>query len=169
MHEIQAIVGPIGSGFQEFVKSYASSLPELVDFDNSQIIISIYEEVRLKYGSDWWNSPNGCKLKDAHVSSVVKALTITASGTDRQVYLTTEPSFLLLEGDVVGVLPLPSDIVSRLRLEAKSKSLPVPTTIGSAMQLYNAYREQYLARKVPYFQTVTEAYQYLQSLQAHAV
>lgn len=165
--ENQAVIGPIGSGFDQFVKVYASSLPELVDFDNSKASNIIYNTVRADYGAEWWNVPDACKAKDQHLTALVHGL--KNRGGDKKVYLTTEPCFALLDGNKVGVLPIPSDIVVKLKEEAKTKVLPVPTTIGTAMHLYNSYRALFMANNIRYFNTVSEAYQFLQVEQAYAV
>lgn len=165
--QLRAVIGPIGSGFDQFVKVYQASLPELVDFDNSSACNLIYEQVRANFGVEWWNIPEACRAKDQHISALVAQLPKVE--TRDRTYMTTEPSFALLDGDLVGVLPLPHDIARTLREEAKTKELPVPTTIGSAMHLYNAYRELYCGRNIQYFQTPTEAYKFLQSRQAYAV
>jgi hypothetical protein len=165
-HELQAIVGPIGSGFDEFVKVYGSSLPDMIDFDNSSTATAIYDRVRDRFGAEWWNVPDACIAKDLMVRDFVCSRPTLQ--TQKEVFLTTEPSFIHLDGNLVGVLPIPSDIVLKLRREAKTKVLPVHI-IGTGMTLYESYRSLFLTRKMRYFQTVTEAYQSLQSLQSYAV
>jgi len=165
--ELQAIIGPVGSGFEDFVRVYSSSLPEMIDFDNSATSAAIYDEVRGLFGAEWWNVPAATQAKDVLIRNFVNARPWLQKA--KEVYLTTEPAFLYMDGDLVGVLPLPSDITLKLKQESAKRALPVPATIGTGMRLYNSYRDAFLTRRIRYFQTVTEAFQSLQSLQSYAV